>query len=87
MKSENVVNSIAKIFSKFNWNLSGKTLAKILNLLNCKTQDGEKYKGERGIYHLLSTLYDKAEQSGHKDLAKKIAETFTGKRGNYPWNK
>ena len=86
MKTENVVNTVAKILSKVNWKLSGKTLAKLLNLLGCRTQNGDKYAGERGIYHLLSTLYDKAVQNGDESLAKKIATCFKGKNG-YPWDK
>lgn len=82
MKSENVVNTVAKILSKVNWKLSGKTLAKLLNLLGCRTQDDDKYTGKRGIYHLLSTLYDKAIQNGDESLAHKIATSFKGKNGH-----
>ena len=65
---------------------TGKTLAKLLNLLGCRTQNGDKYAGERGLYHLLSTLYDKAIKNGDESLAHKIVTCFKGKNG-FPWDK
>ena len=68
--------------------MTGKNLADHLNWNGYRTNSGDKYVGERGIYTLIHSVYDWLVYSiDSQDEADNIAKAFQKPDGSYAYDK
>lgn len=67
--------------------MSGEELADYLNRNDYKTTRGEEYKGGRGTFKLLSSLYDTFKKEGRDEDAHNVARAFTKDNDDYAYEK
>ena len=64
-----------------------QNLVPLLNASCYKTDVGNEYKGGRGIYKLLDSIYYRLENAGKDDDAESIAKAFKNANGRYAYEK
>ena len=85
-KREFILN-IAKGLISDKKTMYAQDLVNLLNNNSFKTDAGNEYKGGRGIYKLLDSIYYRLEKAGEDDDAEKIAKAFTDASGGYAYKK
>jgi predicted transcriptional regulator len=86
MSKISLIKEIAENLVSNRTKMTYDQLAKHLNDTGHRTTLGTKYTGNRGVAKLIGSVYRKLKKDNDKESAEIVANAFTNKEGNHPWD-
>lgn len=81
------ISKIANTLSELNITMNIKQLTELLNWNGITTDYGEPYKGKRGTYKLIHSVYDYLIENKRIVEAENVAKSFKRMNGTYAYQK